>query len=266
MFNTLIPSHPIASIKIRKINHLNNIFSPSNSPSSDFTNLIYSNQRFNIKETTKKNFLKNDKNSANKKLEIRKIKLNSKNNIKYRSKSVLHLPNISKTSKISKKNKFIITQKNFIKNNKIAENFFLKKLENKNNKRELLINPVSLDLSSSSRIKTNIIKRKTINKDAFIQRVKNYKKRLKEELSIYSRHNFSNLNSSENRTQNYIIDKDNNFNCNNFSNIYYANNSKQNVNNELSFVYNKIMHSKSIYNDSRKFQFNDETKNNKYFY
>ena len=266
MFDTLIPSHPIASIKIRKINHLNNIFSPSNNPSSDFTNLINSNQRFNSKETSQKNFLKNDKNSANKKLGIIKIKLNSKNNIKYRSKSVLHLPNISKTSKISKKNKLTITQKNFIKDNEKTENFFRKKVDNKNSKRELLINPVSLDLSSSSRIKINIIKRKAINKDAFIQRVKNYKKRLKEELSIYSRHNFSNLNISENITQNSIIDKDNNFNCNNYGHIYHVNKFKQNVNNKLSFVYNKIMFHKSIYNDSRKFQFNDETKNNKYFY
>ena len=49
MLNSLIPSR-ISSIKIRKINHLNNIFSPSNNQSSEFTELINSNKRFNNEE------------------------------------------------------------------------------------------------------------------------------------------------------------------------------------------------------------------------
>ena len=254
MLNSLIPSR-ISSIKIRKINHLNNIFSPSNNQSSEFTELINSNKRFNNEEDK-------IKSSLNDKKKIIKIKLNEKNNNKYRSKSVLHLPNISKTGKsLNQNNEFTLIKNNLVKNKR---NFcILKKFENKN--RELIINPVSLNLNNSSRINPNLFKRKNINKDVFINRVKNYKKRLKEELSIFSN---LNVNVSVNRTQNYILDKDkdNCYNMNNNTNIFYANNYKDDVNNKLKFVPKKITNCKYIFNNSRKFQFNDETKNNKYFY
>ena len=257
MLNPLIPSR-ISSIKIRKINHLNNIFSPSNNQSSEFTELINSNKRFNNEEDK-------IKSSLNDKKEIIKIKLNEKNNNKYRSKSVLHLPNISKTGKsLNQNNEFTLIKNNLVKNKR---NFcILKKFENKN--RELIINPVSLNLNNSSRINPNLLKRKNINKDAFINRVKNYKKRLKEELLVFKNQDFSDINISENRKQNYIIDKDkgNCYNMNNNTNIYFENYYKHEVNNKLRFVPNKIINCKYIFNNSRKFQFNDETKNNKYFY
>ena len=267
MFNTLIPSR-ISSIKIRKINHLNNIFSPSNNQSSDFTDLINSNQRFNNEDESSFNFPKKVKSSVNNKKEIIKIKLNNKNIAnQYRSKSVLHLPNISSIGKsLNQNNEFTLTKNNnnFARNKR---NFgTMKQYENKN--RELIINPVLLNLNNTSRINPNLIRKKNINKDAFIRRVKNYKKRLKEELFVFKNQDFSNLNVSENRTQNYIIIKDNNnsYNINNNLNIFYANNYKHDVNNKLRFVPNKIIKCNYIFNNSRKFQFNDETKNNKYFY
>ena len=175
------------------------------------------------------------------------------------------MPNISKTGKsLNQNNEFTLIKNNLVKNKR---NFcILKKFENKN--RELIINPVSLNLNNSSRINPNLLKRKNINKNAFINRVKNYKKRLKEELLVFKNQDFSDINVSENRTQNYIIDKDkgNCYNMNNNTNIYFANYYKQDVNNKLRFVPKKIINCKYIFNNSKKFQFNDETKNNKCFY
>ena len=53
MLNSLL-STSISSIKIRKINQLNNIYSPSNENSSTLTHFINSNKRFNNEEETKR--------------------------------------------------------------------------------------------------------------------------------------------------------------------------------------------------------------------
>ena len=267
MLNPLISSR-ISSIKIRKINHLNNIFSPPNNQSSEFIDLINSNQRFNKEDESSFYFPNKIKRSINNKKEIIKIKLNEKNNNNYRSKSVLHLPNISCTGKsLNQNNEFILTKNN--NNNHLVKNkrnfVTIKQFENKN--RELIINPVSLNLNSSSRFNPKLTKRKNINKDPFIKRVRNYKKRLKEELLVFKNQDFSNSNISVNRTQNYILDKDkdNSYNMNNNTNIYYAEHYNHDVNNKLRFVPKNIINCKYTFKNSRKFHFNDETKNNKYF-
>ena len=98
MLNSLL-STSISSIKIRKINQLNNIYSPSNENSSTLTYFINSNNRFNNEEETKR-----DKSLIDQKIKIIKLKLNKKNRSKYRSKSEFYLPKISTAGKNKKQN------------------------------------------------------------------------------------------------------------------------------------------------------------------
>jgi len=253
MLNSLFPPS-ISSIKIRKRNQFNNIFSPSNfNQSSSTINLINSNQRFNKEEEIKKDLTKKGRSSV-KKMSLIKIKLNEKNISKYRSKSELYLPNIYNDDKGKKQN----NNKNLV--NKKIDNIY----------RELYVNPVLLKLDDSQSINLSIFKRNSIKSNIFIQRFKNYKKRFKEKSIKNNKINdLSGMSNLDNRTQNYFRDKENNSIINdsvNNTNIYFMNNLKPNVNNELSLLYKKILNYKHIFNNSRKFQFNDECKNSKYFY
>ena len=285
MLNSLL-STSISSIKIRKINQLNNIYSPSNENSSALTHFINSNKRFNNEEETKR-----DKSLIEQKIKIIKLKLNKKNRSKYRSKSEFYLPKISTAGKNKKqnsnkksnnKNNFGITKKclickiNNINNNIKPKDFVIKKLfenknKNKNKNRELMVNPVSINLNNSSGRNISIFKRKNIKKDDFIKRVKNYKQLLKEELFDYSNsNNYSNLNISENRLQSYINDrnkdKENNTNIylNNKVNIYNVNNFRKNANNGLYSLHKKVIKCNYIFNKPRKFQFYEEINKDKY--
>jgi len=136
--------------------------------------------------------------------------------------------------------------------------------------RELYVNPVLLKLDDSQSINLSIFKRNSIKSNIFIQRFKNYKKRFKEKLIKNNKINdLSGMSNLDNRTQNYFRDKENNSIINdsvNNTNNYFMSNLKPNVNNELSLLYKKILNYKHIFNNSRKFQFNDECKNSKYFY
>ena len=272
-------SNLIPSIKMKKIK-LNNDIYPSSHQSNNTTNLINSNQRFNKEQkfsrikkgqinSLKYQFPQKQKIQVNKIQKIIKEKIDKGNQsvIKFRSRSDIYLPILSRD------NNNIITYKQNICNNnnnetkiKLLKKLILNKNQNKskNSKLEIPINPVSLKFDNSS----TIIKRKSkIKGKKFLQRIKDYKNKLKEESFDYKSQNYS-----LNRTQNYLIDKENNYFNN--TNVYMSSiNNNYNKNNfkDLSKNFGKIKKTKpfelnrDFINTYRpvvgKFSSDDETKN-----
>ena len=220
MQNYLLSNY-ISNVHMKKIKAKSSINSPSNKSSSS-TNLINANQRFN--NDTKFNLFRkkqiSSKYSIPKTKIIRKIIITKSKNkitqgnqseIQTRSKGKFHLPILSRDISKHKRNIYKNNNNDYSKHISIK-----KKILNKNKKHELLINPISLYFETSTLI---MRKKDSKVKDKFLQRVKDYKQRLKEEFPEYKTKN----NMSVNSTQYYIIDKENtnNFNdtCINVNNI-----------------------------------------------
>ena len=258
----------ISNARIKKTISYNEKNSSLNHTTS-ITNLINANQRFNKKQESLN--ISNPKQINSLKYtipkwdtirRIKKIQMNDKKNkvnegnqseTKYRKDKEYFLPILSKDNRRLKRYNY--------NNNKNLKIKILKKLIlNKNKKQELVINPISLNFETSSKIIRH--KRKSKIKDNFLKRVKDYKKRLKEELFDYKYKNFS-VNSS----QNVFLDKQK---YNNFidTNIYIDRKNKNNYK-DLSKYYGKMRRSrvaglKSFINNSqfnmKKNLLNDEMK------
>lgn len=241
MFHSSLNNHK-SSIRIRNKNTDNSVASPNLSTS--LTNVINSNQRFNEEQSNIYNIKDNPLVNLTKKLKkIKLLKINknqSKNNIKnYRNRSEFSLPLLSNASKtIIPKNEFVIKKA-------------VKFPQNKKKFHELMINPISLNLDNFLYNKPKKIKLK----DPFIQRVNNYKQRLKNEFFAYKNKSYINANNSVSRTQIYNNDNEKKFKqkFNNKSNFYYLDSINKEVNNELNILFKKIVipklyNHKSIFN------------------
>jgi len=182
---------PPEKIQIRKIKLNNNLLLFSNQVSNKL-DLISSNQRFKKKQ----NF---SNMTQRKKIKIKdeiKNKLNKgmQSVMSYRSSLNIYLPNIPKDK--SKTYRII----------------------NKNSKREVSINSVSLNLEKNNSQKT--IKIKGNMKEKFLQRYKIYRRLIKKELldpnySINCSKNFFNNNNKKNIFSNNTNNCSNNINTNN---------------------------------------------------
>ena len=181
---------PPEKIQIRKIKLNNNLFLFSNQVSNKL-DLISSNQRFKKKQ----NF---SNMTQRKKIKIKdeiKNKLNKgmQSVMSYRSSLNIYLPNIPKDK--SKTYRII----------------------NKNSKREVSINSVSLNLEKNNSQKT--IKIKGNMKEKFLQRYKIYRRLIKKELldpnySINCSKNFFNNNNKKNIFSSNTNNCSNNINTN----------------------------------------------------
>lgn len=228
------------SIKIRNKNNDDSLPSPNLSTSS--SNVINSNKRFNEEQSN--NYIAKDKQLINLTKKIKKIKLLKINKIQIkkhknynRSQSIFCLPMLSnKNNTIRAKNEFII-KKRFLppKKNKI---------------RALDINPVSLNLDSSFNGNQGTIK----FKDPFIQRVNNYKQKLKNEFYAYKNKSCNNANNSTNKTQFYDEDIKKKYKKEfNKGYSYYLESMNKEVNNDLNILFTKVVipklyNHKSIFN------------------
>lgn len=284
-----ITSNSLSRIKIRNINR-HKIFFPQSNHSTDKSNLISSNQRFNndsdltmpIKNEimTKKIFSKKKK-IENIKIKTMKNKSNKvnkvlKNKSIYNCKSTYVFPILPKIDQIYQ----TIIPYNEYKLKKILKHpIYSKSMANdviKKNIRQLLINPVSLNLEKSKKE----FKKKFKIKEPFLNRVQVYKKRIKEELFDNKTRNLSSINESNfsNITKIYKMDKKNNNNLRSFfsnSTIYDINKVNKDVHKDLNVLYKKLVNSKiynqkAFFNNRLKFKikknrYNDEVKNNKYF-
>jgi len=182
---------PPEKIQIRKIKLNNNLFLFSNQVSNKL-DLISSNQRFKKKQ----NF---SNMTQRKRIKIKdeiKNKLNKgmQSVMSYRSSLNIYLPNIPKDK--SKTYRII----------------------NKNSKREVSINSVSLNLEKNNSQKT--IKIKGNMKEKFLQRYKIYRRLIKKELldpnySINCSKNFFNNNNKKNIFSSNTNNCSNNINTNN---------------------------------------------------
>ena len=182
---------PPEKIQIRKIKLNNNLFLFSNQVSNKL-DLISSNQRFKKKQ----NF---SNMTQRKRIKIKdeiKNKLNKgmQSVMSYRSSLNIYLPNIPKDK--SKTYRII----------------------NKNSKREVSINSVSLNLEKNNSQKT--IKIKGNMKEKFLQRYKIYRRLIKQELldpnySINCSKNFFNNNNKKNIFSSNTNNCSNNINTNN---------------------------------------------------
>jgi hypothetical protein len=262
IFTINLSSIRMRNLKIPKIDTQNKSTNTNN-------DLIIANQRFNSKESEFKTI--NIKKSIDsyffiqpkqkKNLEY-KNDLNSfsRKDIIYRNKENF-LPMISKNNRSVRANKekshIIFDQ---LKSNQIK----IKK------KKELIINPVSLYLFTLSNEKNKKKLYSNKNKgnkirDEFLERVKDYRRRLKEQMIKRNKFQYSHSNNSLNNSQNQKREKEsdkekenneNRFNYNQANNYIF--NMNENVDKALNRFYNKLKISRIPDYDKEKICLNPE--------
>lgn len=279
----------ILTISLSKVKINNNRFSFSENTQNKGVNcdLINANQRFNQepnfntidnkKSTNSYLFLKQKKNNV----EVNNKSLNNHFKIKHRNNFLPVLPRSVRNNNDNKKN--IIFQQN--RQNKIE----IKK------RPELIINPISLYLNTESNEKKNSNRNLSLRnkiKDEFMERVKDYRKRLREQMIKRSIFQYFRSNNYLNSFQNLKVDKDfsqekkqekekekneKEFNYN--QNNKYIFKMNENVDTALNLFYNKLKKSRILaykrgksYNNYSNFERNlsnsnntNESRNNKFF-
>ena len=261
----------LSRIKLKNITIHNLEHNTQNKSTNTFTTLINSNQRFEEKES-KLNTINPKKNNNSYLIKNPKQKIfEFKKELKERNNDYYFLPllsNINKSKSIKqnkekKQNLFDNLQKNKIK---------IKKQKQK----ELVINPVSLYLFTLSNEKkiTNKKIYSTRNKeskikDEFLERIKDYRKRLKDQMIKRNKFQYSHSNNSLNNSQNQShkkekeLDKEKEINNENYRFNYnpgnnYIFNMNENVEKALNIFYNKVKSSKIIRNNKNKSHLNSE--------
>ena len=228
MKNNITPNN-LSTVLIRKPKYLLSDNTQNKSTNTLITDLINSNQRFN---NYNNNIKKSESNESKKKFiypyfyvksRIKNYEIINKNKPKNKN---YFLPVISN-------NKHIL--KSINKKKEINSSFKINKLQNKK-RNELLINPVLLYLNTESSEK----KRKIINnlfsnrnkgnksKDDFLERVKDYRRQLKEQMIKRNKFQYSNSNKSFNKSQNNKSEREIN-----------KESKKEKENDEIRFNYNK---------------------------
>lgn len=281
----------ILTISLSKVKINNNRFSFSENTQNKGVNcdLINANQRFNQEpnfntiDSKKSNnsylFLKQKKNNV----EVNNKSLNNHFKIKHSNNFLPVLPRSVRNNNDNKKN--IIFQQN--RQNKIE----IKK------RPELIINPISLYLNTESNEKKNSNRNLSLRnkiKDEFMERVKDYRKRLREQMIKRSIFQYSRSNNYLNSFQNLKVDKDfsqekkqekekekneKEFNYN--QNNKYIFKMNENVDTALNLFYNKLKKSRILaykrgksYNNYSNFNSErnlsnsnntNESRNNKFF-
>ncbi len=276
----------LSTIKLRKIKVPSIEHATQNKSTNTTSTLIYSNQRFNYNNNyedadfktikTRKNI-----NSYFVKNPTQKI-LEFKKEIKSRNRNIL--PILSNNYRSVKPKQTLFDN---IKTNKIKIR--------KQKQRELVINPVSLYLITLANENKNksLSRNKGIKiKDEFLERVKDYRKRLREQMIKRSIFQYSRSNNYLNSFQNLKVDKDfsqekkqekekekneKEFNYN--QNNKYIFKMNENVDTALNLFYNKLKKSRILaykrgksYNNYSNFERNlsnsnntNESRNNKFF-
>ena len=262
IFTINLSSIRMRNLKIPKIDTQNKSTNTNN-------DLIIANQRFNSKESEFKTI--NIKKSIDsyffiqpkqkKNLEY-KNDLNSfsRKDIIYRNKENF-LPMISKNNRSVRANK----EKSHIIFDQLKPNQI--KI---NKKKELIINPVSLYLFTLSNEKNKKKLYSNKNKgnkirDEFLERVKDYRRRLKEQMIKRNKFQYSHSNNSLNNSQNQKREKEseqekenneNRFNYNQANNYIF--NMNENVDKALNRFYNKLKISRIPGYDKEKICLNPE--------
>ena len=228
MKNNITPNN-LSTVLIRKPKYLLSDNTQNKSTNTLITDLINSNQRFN---NYNNNIKKSESNESKKKFiypyfyvksRIKNYEIINKNkpkNLNY------FLPVISN-------NKHIL--KSINKKKEINSSFKINKLQNKK-RNELLINPVLLYLNTESsekkgKIINNLFSNRNKgnkNKDDFLERVKDYRRQLKEQMIKRNKFQYSNSNKSFNKSQNNKSEREIN-----------KESKKEKENDEIRFNYNK---------------------------
>ena len=228
MKNNITPNN-LSTVLIRKSKYLLSDNTQNKSTNTLITDLINSNQRFN---NYNNNIKKSESNESKKKFiypyfyvksRIKNYEIINKNKPKNKN---YFLPVISN-------NKHIL--KSINKKKEINSSFKINKLQNKK-RNELLINPVLLYLNTeSSEKKGKIINNLFSNrnkgnksKDDFLERVKDYRRQLKEQMIKRNKFQYSNSNKSFNKSQNNKSEREIN-----------KESKKEKENDEIRFNYNK---------------------------
>ena len=228
MKNNITPNN-LSTVLIRKPKYLLSDNTQNKSTNTLITDLINSNQRFN---NYNNNIKKSESNESKKKYiypyfyvksRIKNYEIINKNKPKNKN---YFLPVISN-------NKHIL--KSINKKKEINSSFKINKLQNKK-RNELLINPVLLYLNTeSSEKKGKIINNLFSNrnkgnksKDDFLERVKDYRRQLKEQMIKRNKFQYSNSNKSFNKSQNNESEREIN-----------KESKKEKENDEIRFNYNK---------------------------
>ena len=228
MKNNITPNN-LSTVLIRKPKYLLSDNTQNKSTNTLITDLINSNQRFN---NYNNNIKKSESNESKKKFiypyfyvksRIKNYEIINKNKPKNKN---YFLPVISN-------NKHIL--KSINKKKEINSSFKINKLQNKK-RNELLINPVLLYLNTeSSEKKGKIINNLFSNrnkgnksKDDFLERVKDYRRQLKEKMIKRNKFQYSNSNKSFNKSQNNKSEREIN-----------KESKKEKENDEIRFNYNK---------------------------
>ena len=243
----------LSTIKLRKIKVPKIEHTTQNKSTNTTSTLINSNQRFNYNNNyedadfktikTRKNinsyFIKNP---TQKLIEFKK-------EIKSRNRNIL--PILSNNYRSVKPKQTLFDN---IKTNKIKIR--------KQKQRELVINPVSLYLITLANENKNksLSRNKGIKiKDEFLERVKDYRKRLKDQMIKRNKFQYSHSNNSLNKSQSQRKEKEpdkekeNNemvFNYNQNNNYIF--NMNENVDKALNIFYNKLKNPKIIRYDREK--------------
>jgi hypothetical protein len=243
----------LSTIKLRKIKVPKIENTTQNKSTNTTSTLINSNQRFNYSNNyedadfktikTRKNinsyFVKNP---TQKLIEFKK-------EIKSRNRNIL--PILSNNYRSVKPKQTLFDN---IKTNKIKIR--------KQKQRELVINPVSLYLITLANENKNksLSRNKGIKiKDEFLERVKDYRKRLKDQMIKRNKFQYSHSNNSLNKSQSQRKEKEpdkekeNNemvFNYNQNNNYIF--NMNENVDKALNIFYNKLKNPKIIRYDREK--------------
>ena len=249
----------LSTIKLRKIKVPSIEHATQNKSTNTTSTLINSNQRFNYDNNyedadfktikTRKNinsyFVKNP---TQKLIEFKK-------EIKSRNRNIL--PILSNNYRSVKPKQTLFDN---IKTNKIKIR--------KQKQRELVINPVSLYLITLANENKNksLSRNKGIKiKDEFLERVKDYRKRLKDQMIKRNKFQYSHSNNSLNKSQSQRKEKEpdkekeNNemvFNYNQNNNYIF--NMNENVDKALNIFYNKLKNPKIIRYDREKSNLNQE--------
>ena len=254
MKNYITPNN-LSTILIRKPKYLLSDNTQNKSTNTLITDLINSNQRFDYNN--------NNNNKNNESIESKKKYIYPYFFIKPQPKNYEIL---DKINKLKNKNYFLPVISNNkrtlkpINNTKKEINSSFKIYKIKDKKRnELLINPVLLYLNTESsekkgKIINNLFSNKNKgnkNKDDFLERVKDYRRQLKEQMIKRNKFQYSHSNKSFNKSQNNKIEKElnkeskpdkeneeNRFNYNNSNKYIFKIN--ENVDKSLNIFYNKL--------------------------
>ena len=242
----------LSTIKLRKIKVPKIEHTTQNKSTNTTSTLINSNQRFNYNNNyedadfktikTRKNINSYFVNPTQKIIEFKK-------EIKSRNRNIL--PILSNNYRSVKPKQTLFDN---IKTNKIKIR--------KQKQRELVINPVSLYLITLANENKNksLSRNKGIKiKDEFLERVKDYRKRLKDQMIKRNKFQYSHSNNSLNKSQSQRKEKEpdkekeNNemvFNYNQNNNYIF--NMNENVDKALNIFYNKLKNPKIVRYDREK--------------